>query len=104
MHIPGCSITGVVHNGRHKTVYRGSYGNPPAPVVIKVVGGEVPSRGDMERLRREYRLSRNLSISGITHSFQIVPHELGLALVQEDGGESLRTIAESAPIPLDEIL
>ncbi|WP_239014239.1 trifunctional serine/threonine-protein kinase/ATP-binding protein/sensor histidine kinase [Archangium violaceum] len=60
------------------------------PVIIKRLNAEFPSADDLARLRREYRVGREVAMDGVIEFLALERYHNGLAIVMEDsGGESL---------------
>ncbi|MGM0578315.1 MAG: AAA family ATPase [Myxococcota bacterium] len=74
-------------------------------VILKVPGGDHPSPGDLARIRREYRILRDLDCPGVVGALGLRRSGGTWTLILEDvPGESLERALERGPMPVVEAL
>ncbi|MEM7031047.1 MAG: serine/threonine-protein kinase PknK, partial [Chloroflexota bacterium] len=103
--IAGYQILDLIHEGRNSVVYRGKRLADLAPIVVKVMNIEYPSREDLARFRHEFEILRRLTVDGAVSGYSLEQVENRLAIVMEDfGGEPLHSMIQAGPLPVDRIL
>ena len=117
--IPGYHIHDPLYESAHSLVYRGRYdpdnrsfdqvypersrGTQDKPVILKVLKGEYPRPEEIARFRREYTMTRNLSINGVIQVYGLEPYKNSLVMILEDfGGESLARLLPKQTLELTE--
>ncbi|CAD5914030.1 AAA family ATPase [Planktothrix agardhii] len=84
--LPGYQILNPIYNGSRTLVYRGIRLSDQCPVVIKLLRSEYPSVVSLIEFRNQYRITKNLNISGIVPILDLEPYSNGFALIMEDQG------------------
>jgi len=84
--LPGYQILNPIYNGSRTLVYRGIRLSDQIPVVIKMLRSEYPTVADLIEFRNQYRIVKNLNISGIVPILDLEPYCNGFALIMEDQG------------------
>lgn len=96
------AIGEVVHESPRTIVLRGVREKDNLPVILKALRQEYPSPKEAARLRREFEITRDLGIPGVVASLELIPHNNGFVLVQEDfGGQSLASLLRRVKLSLD---
>jgi hypothetical protein len=91
--IEGYSVTGTLYTSERSRIYRARRISDGMPVVLKTLVAEFPSLDEVARLRREYRLTRQVAVEGVMGTFAFERLDTGFAIVLEDcGGECLARI------------
>ena len=97
-------ITQTLHEGRGTILLRGIRTADHLPVILKVLDPRRSRPRDLERLKREYEIGRQLDLPSIVRPLALETHEGMPALVLEDfGGQSLDHVL-GAPLPLEGFL
>ncbi|MDC0742749.1 ATP-binding sensor histidine kinase [Polyangium mundeleinium] len=97
-------ITETLHEGRGTLVLRGVRTADDLPVILKVLDPRRSRPRDLERLKREYEIGRQLDLPTIVRPLALETHEGMPALVLEDfGGQSLDHFL-GAPLPIERFL
>ena len=97
--IAGYSIIETLYKSERSTIYRALRIDNRLPVVLKVLGAELPDVDEVARLRREYRLTRELAAEGVIGALALERFGTGFAIVLEDcGGESLTRLVRGKAI------
>ena len=103
--ISGYTIIEQLYESSHSMVYRGRRDADNRPMVLKVLRGEYPPPEDLARFRREYEMTRSLSIDGVINVYALEPARNSLEMVVEDfGGESLTRLLKERTLELSEFL
>ena len=80
----------LIHKSDRTLVYRARNDTDGKSVVIKLMGNQYPSVGEIVRFRNQYTIIKNLAIEGIIQPYSLERYENGYALIMEDmGGISL---------------
>ena len=84
------TITETLHEGATVVLYRGVRKRDGLPIVIKALRTEAPTPRQVERLRHEYEIERQLDSSYVVKPYELETQEAQLMLIVEDfGGEPL---------------
>jgi predicted ATPase/GAF domain-containing protein/signal transduction histidine kinase len=103
--IPGYAIARTIRETSHATLVRGTRLVDGAPVVIKLLSGEFPSRTAVGRLRQEHAILEALDIPTVAKAYALERVGNGLGLVLEDAGErSLDTLVGAAHLDMRSFL
>ena len=107
--IPGYRTGETIHRSRWRAVLRGWRECDGAPVVLKTVDAEYPSRPQVAALRREFHLLERLhDVPGVIRAYALAPWGNGnAALVLEPFGRSLAQWVAQFPgrrVPLPKFL
>ncbi|MRG91992.1 ATP-binding sensor histidine kinase [Polyangium spumosum] len=98
------AISQVVHEGRSTIVLRGVRTADRVPVILKVLDRRRSRPRDLERLKHEYEIGKQLDLPTIVKPLGLETYEGMPALVMEDfGGESLDRLL-GAPMPIERFL
>ncbi len=105
LQLPGYKIDETLHDGARSIVYRARETKSGRRVVVKVLRPSRAVSRQLDRLKRELEVARQLDLSGCVCVYELSDTGDTPFLVLEDfGGESLRKSIERAPMPLDDIL
>lgn len=105
MLIPGYRVSAKLGTAGRCVIYRGSREEDHTPVIIKALAGEFPLPADIDSLKREYQMMKDLEAEGVAKVYSLERHHDNLALVIEDiGGEPLKNYIGSGKIDLATIL
>ena len=86
-------------------VYRGIRETDKVPVVVKTINSAYPQLRDLNRLKHEYEILRNLDIPGVIRTYGLEKLDKNLALILEDfDGENLKDYLNSNPFDLNTFL
>ncbi|MDC3961351.1 sensor histidine kinase [Polyangium jinanense] len=98
------AITDTLHEGGGTVLLRGVRTADHLPVILKVLDPRCSRPRDLERLKREYEIGRQLDLPAIVKPLSLETHEGMPALVLEDfGGQSLDHFL-GAPLPIERFL
>ena len=94
-----------IHESERTIVFRGVRKKDNQRVVLKALRPEYPSPKETARLRREFEITHDLEIASVAKSLDLIRHNNGFILVQEDfGGQSLRMLLQQVKLTLDSFL
>jgi predicted ATPase/signal transduction histidine kinase/GAF domain-containing protein len=103
--LPGYHLLDCLHQGSRTAVYRARHTATERPVVVKVLAEEYPSFTKLVQFRNQYTVTKNLPLSGIVRSLDLVPWGNSYALVMEDvGGLSLAHYLQRHSLTLEDVL
>ena len=89
--ISGYTITEKIYEHPPYVIYRGLREGDGLAVVIKTLSDTYPKKEDILGLKREYRITKSLSIKGIIEHYDLIEHShTNMAIVMESFGISLR--------------
>ncbi|MCE7987804.1 MAG: GAF domain-containing protein [Caldilinea sp. CFX5] len=99
--LSGYQITETIAASATIIVYRGRRLRDQQTVILKMVRADYPALADVARLKREYEISKGLSISGVTQvcGLEQWGHSPVLVLL-DGGGVPLDTLLATAPLDL----
>ncbi|WP_281316879.1 ATP-binding sensor histidine kinase [Polyangium sp. y55x31] len=98
------AITHTLHEGRGTLLLRGVRTADHLPVILKVLDPRRSCSRELERLKHEYEMGRQLDLASIVRPLALETHEGMPALVLEDfGGQSLDHFL-GAPLPIERFL
>jgi predicted ATPase/signal transduction histidine kinase len=101
----GYTIIEQLYLGSRTAVYRAVQIVNERPVVIKVLGREYPSFGELVQFRNQYTITKNLPIPGIVQPLSLEALGNSYALVMEDfGGVSLNKYIKQKSWELIQVL
>jgi serine/threonine protein kinase len=101
---PPFKITATLNKGGGASLLRAVRSSDRRPVVLKVLDPRRSRPRDLERLKREYELGKQLDVPSVVRPLALETHEGMPALVMEDfGGESLDHFL-GAPLPIERFL
>jgi len=105
MILPGYEVTGEVHRGRRRAVWRGRRLADGLSVIIKAPSSEFPLPAEQATLRREFRILEGLGVPGVAVPVELVTHRDRVTLVMEDLGDlSLKGLIAGGPLPIARVL
>ena len=105
MMFKGYQITKQIYKSANSGIYRGIRTSDRTPVILKVLQSEYPRPEILARYRQEYELTRLIDSPRVTKAHDLQSYGHGLVMVLEDfGGESLKTIAARVSFTLEEFL
>jgi predicted ATPase/serine phosphatase RsbU (regulator of sigma subunit)/tRNA A-37 threonylcarbamoyl transferase component Bud32 len=103
--IAGCEVIAKLHESSRSLVYRGRRSIDQQPVILKTMQAEYPSLEELGRYQLEHDILNHLQLEGVIKSYGLKKHQNGLVLLLEDfGGESLRTLTRQRSLELSEFL
>ncbi|MBT6502730.1 MAG: sigma 54-interacting transcriptional regulator [Deltaproteobacteria bacterium] len=103
--VPGYKIIEKIHQDTKNNLYRGRRETDETPVLIRMPSLEYPSSGDLGRLSHEFEITKDLNLRGIQRPYALQKIGGTLAIILEDvGGESLKSFAASRRLSLREFL
>jgi predicted ATPase/signal transduction histidine kinase len=95
----------ILHEGLKTIVYRGVRKKDGLPVILKALRHEYPLPEDAARLRREFEITRDLSLAGVVKNLELFEHKNSLVLAQEDfGGQALKLLLQSQKLAVENFL
>ncbi|MDC0672326.1 ATP-binding sensor histidine kinase [Nannocystis radixulma] len=98
------AITATLHEGQNNTLFRAVRNVDGRPVLLKALDPRRSRPRDIERLRHEYALCKDLDLQSIVKPLALETHEGMPALVMEEfAGESLDHLL-GAPMALENFL
>lgn len=102
--IPGYKISEKISEGHRTVIYR-AIREDGRPVILKTIKSEYPTHRDLFRIRHEYKILKELNISGIPRAYGLEKHNNGFALVLESfKGKSLREVIKTKVFSIIEFL
>jgi predicted ATPase/signal transduction histidine kinase len=103
--IPGYGIVEQLYSGSRTHVYRAIQEEDQRPVIIKYLNRDYPSFKELLQFRNQYTITKNLSLSGVVVSYNLISCGNSYALVMEDfGGISLKEYVQTQEITLEKFL
>src|SRR4028118_1693989 len=95
MAIPGVAVLALIYESSTSLVYRGHNEQDNQPVIIKLIKEDYPTPEELNRYKREYKITANLSLlDGVVKVYKLQQVRNSLAMILEDfGGESSNIIA-----------
>ncbi|MGB5263573.1 MAG: hypothetical protein WBN28_08230, partial [Lutimonas sp.] len=72
--ISGYTITEKIYEHPPYVIYRGLREGDGLAVVIKTLSDTYPKKEDILGLKREYRITKSLSIKGIIEHYDLIEH------------------------------
>ncbi len=103
--LPGYEIFNQIHESNNSLVYRGLQKSERQLVIFKVLKHEYPTPEKITRYKQEYEITKSLKIDGVAKAYSLEKFQNTLVIVLEDfGGESLKTLMSSLNFNLIEIL
>lgn len=100
------SITKIIHTGKKNTIYNAYDTVQKKPVILKKLNNDFPSPAELQRIRDEFELLRELAgNTGITRVFELFDYHKSKVLVLEDvNGVSLNHVLERTDNEFDFLL
>ncbi|MBD0392550.1 MAG: serine/threonine protein kinase, partial [Microcoleus sp. C1-bin4] len=97
MAIPGVAVLALIYESSTSLVYRGHNEQDNQPVIIKLIKEDYPTPEELNRYKREYEITANLSLlDGVVKVYKLQQVRNSLAMILEDfGGESLKIFRAS---------
>ena len=95
-------ITSELYKGRRTVIFKGHRLQDKKPVIIKTTQDEYFIPEDIDKLKHEYEITKDLQLEGIVRSYGLQKSGNGLLLILEDfGGVTLRKIINTHGVALD---
>ena len=105
MVISGYNISEELYESANSLVYRAQKGTDKKPVILKMLKHAYPPPEKIAWFRREYDLTRNLSLPGVIDAYSLETDQNRPVMVLEDfGGESLNRLKIAGELPLIDFL
>ena len=102
---PGYEIRKKIYSGAKSVVYRAIDQKEQRSVIIKLPKARYPSLKELNALRREYELLKNLEHKGIVKAYKLEKYQHSVALILEDfGGQSLWNFLRDAQLSYQDFL
>jgi len=103
--IAGYQLAEILHQTASTAVYQAIRELDSLPVIIKLLQAEYPTLKEIERLKHEYEIARDLNLPGAIKPYDLVNYKNGLALILEDfGGQSLKKIITYGKVEIIDFL
>lgn len=103
--IAGYQLAEIIHQTASTAVYQAIRELDSLPVIIKLLQAEYPTLKEIERLKHEYEIARDLNLPGAIKPYDLVNYKNGLALILEDfGGQSLKKIITYGKVEIIDFL
>ena len=103
--IPGYQITEEIYTTADTVVYRGYRLEDRQPLIFKLLKQGYPTPTALAKFKHQYEILKNLDLAGVIKSYRLEKYQNSLVLVLEDiGGQFLKTIISSKKLELDEFL
>lgn len=102
--VPGYVVSGKIWESNHSTIYRGSSEIDKKTVIIKLLSDEHPSVDQISRFEQEYELLKMLQGNGTVVALKLEKFANNIAIIEEDGGESLQELLSKRKLSLKEFL
>jgi serine/threonine protein kinase len=77
------NIKEIIYEGRANIVYKAVRVDDQCPVILKTYKSDYPTQEELDQLRHEYNISRQLDIEGVIKPYSIEKYENTLVLVLE---------------------
>ncbi|MCC3418052.1 MAG: serine/threonine protein kinase [Microcoleus sp. PH2017_07_MST_O_A] len=105
LHFPGYKIFRKIYESDRSLVYRGVRSTDSQHVIFKILKQDYPTPAALARHKQEYDIIRSLNHPGVIRAYSLEQYDRTLAIVLEDfGGESLKSLMHSRPFTLSESL
>ena len=102
---PGYEIRKKIYSGAKSVVYRAIDKKEQRSVIIKLPKARYPSLKELNALRREYEILKNLDHRGIVKAYKLEKYQHSVALILEDfGGQSLWEFLRDAQLSYQDFL
>ncbi len=96
-------ITGELYKGRRTVIFKGHRLQDKKPVIIKTIQDEYFTLEDLDELKHEYEITKDLQLEGIVRPYGLQKSGNVLVLILEDfGGVPLREIINTHGVELNE--
>ncbi len=103
--ISGYRITEQLYESNNSIVYRGQRQADGVPIVLKLLKESYPSPERIAWFKREYEVTRNVNIPGVTRIYGLETDKHHWVMVLEDfGGESLKRLDLSGALGIEDFL
>jgi predicted ATPase/class 3 adenylate cyclase/tRNA A-37 threonylcarbamoyl transferase component Bud32 len=103
--IPGYQLADQIYESENSLVYRGYRVSDNQPVILKILKDTYPSPDLIAWFRREYEITRNLNLPGVSTPYSLETDQNQWVIVLEDfGGESLRRLNLIGTIGIEDFL
>jgi len=105
LEIPEYQIRTKIHESINSRVYRGIHEPDGLPVIFKVLKKDYPTPEEITRYKREYEITRSLSLTGVIQAYDFQQYQNTFILILEDfGGESLAKIITTRKFTLTQFI
>lgn len=103
--IPGYSISAILHEGSHTTVYQGIKTDGNISVILKTPTKAYPSLTEIALLTKEYDTLTNLDVTGVNKAIGLISYKNKPVIVLEDfNGITLSDYIRSQKLSVTEFL
>ena len=101
----GYLVSEKINENRHSVIYRAKREGDNTKVVIKVLNSEYPTLKEIEKIKREFEVIKQLSLPGVIAVYGIEQYRNTPALIFEDyGGVSLKNYTETVDMGVEVFL
>ncbi len=101
----GYLVSEKINENRHSVIYRAKREGDNTNVVIKVLNSEYPTLKEIEKIKREFEVIKQLSLPCVIAVYGIEQYRNTPALIFEDyGGISLKNYADNVDIDVEAFL
>ena len=105
MDILGYQAREVLYESDNSLVYRAFQKADNQPVILKMLKQTYPPPKRIAEFRREYEITKNLSLTGVVDAYRLETDQYHWVIVLEDfGGESLARVKQNKQFTLTEFL
>jgi predicted ATPase/GAF domain-containing protein/tRNA A-37 threonylcarbamoyl transferase component Bud32 len=88
----GYQVSEKIHESQLAAIYRATRENDNKRVIIKVLNAEYPTPREVERIKREFEITKQLTMPGVITTYGMEQYQNTPALIFEDyGGVNLRS-------------
>ncbi|MBD2770809.1 trifunctional serine/threonine-protein kinase/ATP-binding protein/sensor histidine kinase [Iningainema tapete] len=99
--IAGYKLIRIIHQGSNTVLYQGIKEQDERLVIVKTLTNVYPSLEEINRLRHEYEIIKNLNLTGVVQAIDLLNYGNGLALILEDfGGQSIQAFQNNKKLEL----
>ncbi|MCA2640691.1 MULTISPECIES: AAA family ATPase [unclassified Microcystis] len=94
-----------LYESANSLVYRGVLQANHKPIILKILKENYPTPLELTRYQQEYQITRSFNVDNIIKAYELQRYENSLVILLEDfGGQSLKSILDQSPFNLEEFL
>ncbi len=103
--LPGIIVQAQIYESANSLVYRAIREQDNQRIILKVLKENYPTPQELARYRTEYQITKSLDLPGVAKVYDLQKYHNTLVMIVEDfGGESLKTWHEQHQFSLEEFL
>ena len=103
--LSGIKVLAQIYESANSLVWRAVKEENKQPIILKLLKLDYPTPTELFRYRQEYEITRNLNLEGVVKAYDLQKYQNTMVMILEDfGGESLKTFKEKQPFTLSEFL